>query len=294
MTSKNISPVFLWIAIVALSGTEFLQNQWEALLVMFAALELVPRSLSLLDLPAQDWYALVPVGLCAAYLYPTFWYLSLPYLLWAAWLTLQQATQLLLPEKRQLIDFVRVFALGFWATGAMFAVFFLADFRPLGFDPVIVSLTAAHFHVAGFVLTVVVYQLLKRQSNFTTRGLAWASLLGMPLVAFGITSSKLGLPTMLEQAASLFFVGYALLVIVQQIRLALQLKDSKSATWFLLAGAGCVLVGLCLAATYALRFQIPIEWVSIPNMKIWHGTLNTLGFAWLSLLGYARISTSAA
>ncbi len=24
----------------------------------------------------------------------------------------------------------------------------------------------------------------------------------------------------------------------------------------------------------------------IPNMKIWHGTLNTLGFAWLSLNGY--------
>ena len=69
------------------------------------------------------------------------------------------------------------------------------------------------------------------------------------------------------------------------------LKDSISARWLLLSAAACVLIGIVLATFYVLRFQIPMEWVSIPNMKIWHGTLNTLGFAWLSLLGYARIQT---
>lgn len=289
--SKNISPVLLWLAILALCGAEFRQNQWEALLVMFAALELAPRALQLLDLPAQDWYALTPVGLCAAYLYPQFWYLAIPYLLYPAWLTIKHASEVFLPGNGKLADFVRVFALGYWATGALFALFYLADFRPFNFDPVIVSLTAAHFHVAGFVLTVVVYQLLKFQTDKVSRSLAWASLFGMPLVAAGITLSKLGYPTFIEQGAALGFAGFTLLIIVQQIRLSGQIKHSISGVWMLRFAVVCLLSGIVLAVCYALRFQLPIEWVSIPNMKIWHGTLNTLGFAWLSLLGYSRIQT---
>jgi len=288
--SKSISPVFLWLVIVVLSGTEFRQNQWECLLVMFAALELVPRGLRLLGLPQQDWYAVVPVGLCAAYIFNEYWYLALPYLIWAIWLTLKEATQILTLKKAQLLDFVRLFALGYWATGATFAVFYLANFSPLGFDPVIVSLTGAHFHVAGFVLAVLVYCLMRERPGATTRILGWATLLGMPLVAAGITASKLGFPTLLEQVSSLGFVVFVLVVIWQQVALSFQARYSNTARYLWLGGAICLLIGAALATLYALRFQIPIQWVNIPNMKIWHGTLNTLGFAWMSLIGYEIIN----
>jgi hypothetical protein len=284
--SKNIQPVFLWLVILALSGAEFRLNQWECLLIMFAALELVPRGLRLLDLEHQDWYAIVPVGLCAAYLFPGFWFLALPYLLWAIWLTLKLGSEIVLLKKRRLLDFVRVFALGYWATGATFVVFYLADYSPLGFDPVIVSLTGAHFHLAGFVLSVLVYCLMEQRQGNTTRALGWASLFGMPLVAFGITSSKLGLPTILEQISALLFSLFVLLELSQQISMFLNSSFSKTARWLWLGGVACMLIGIALAGLYAVRFQVPLEWISIPNMKLWHGTLNTLGFGWLSLIGW--------
>ncbi|MFN0037740.1 MAG: YndJ family transporter [Saprospiraceae bacterium] len=288
LSKYPISPIFLWVVIVVLAGSDFRQNQWECLLVMFAALELVPKGLQLLGLPQKDWYALTATGFCAAYLSEGFWFVALPYLLWAAWLTLREATEVFFLKKSQLADFVRVFALGYWATGAAFALLYLADISPLGFDAVIVSLTAAHFHVAGFVLAVLVFCMIRERPSATNRALGWVSLAGMPLVAAGITSAQLGFPTVLEQASALAFVVFALAVIAQQIGLFFQPKYSKTARWLWLAGAGCLLAGSILAGLYALRFQIPIEWVSIPNMKIWHGTLNTFGFAWLSLLAWSN------
>lgn len=289
--NRSLSPVFLWIAITALCGTEFRQNQWEALLVMFAALELVPRGLRLLDLPQQDWYALAPVGLCAAYLYPNFWYLALPYWLWSVWLTLQSASELVFVKKSSLLGLVRVFAVGYWATGASFALMYLLDIQPLGFDPVIVSLTAAHFHVAGFVIAVIVYALLKTNPSPAHTALAWASLLGMPIVAAGITLSKLGYPTIIEQVAAIGFAVFALILLFQQAKSAFHAPYPPIARYAWMGATVCLLGGIALAGLYALRFQIPIDWVNIPNMKYWHGTLNTLGFAWLSLVAWNAASS---
>jgi len=49
----------------------------------------------------------------------------------------------------------------------------------------------------------------------------------------------------------------------------------------------------CLLIMFAAIELVPRGLqLSIPNMKIWHGTINTLGFAWLSLLGYKHISNN--
>jgi hypothetical protein len=291
--SKNISPAIFWLAILAFSGAEFRLNQWECLLVMFAALELVPRGLQLLGIQRNEWYPALAMGLCAAYFFPGFWYLSLPYLAYAVWMTLQDATALIFLKKRSLADWIRLFALGYWATGAAFAGMYLADIRPFAFDPVIVSLTSAHFHLAGFVLAVLIHRLITENPSPMRQLLGWASLAGMPLVAAGITLTKLGYPAILEQLAALGFVLLALLFVWQQIQLALDVKYSQTSRWLWLGGVSSLLAGIALAGTYALRFQIPIEWVSIPNMKLWHGTLNTLGFAWLSLLAWDKSQTTA-
>lgn len=287
---KAFFPVLVWLVWVMLLGPVFRQDQWECLLIMFAAIEVVPRGLRLLGLPQKEWYAVLASGFCAAYFFTGYWFLALPYLLWAAWLTMREASEIIFLKKRQLLDFVRVFALGYWATGALFAVFYLADFSPLGFDPVIVSLTGAHFHVAGFALAVLVYSLIQVQSTRITRALGWATLAGMPVVAAGITLSKLGFPTILEQISALGFVLFVLVFIWQQIALSFQSKYAKTARLLWLSGALCLLIGAVLAGIYALRFQIPMQWVSIPNMKIWHGTINTLGFAWLSLMAWTEAS----
>lgn len=58
-------------------------------------------------------------------------------------------------------------------------------------------------------------------------------------------------------------------------------------------GAICLLIGAILAGLYALRFVYPIEWLSIQNMKIWHGTLNTMRLCNADPGGLAQISISA-
>ncbi len=261
---------------------------------MFAATFLVPKGLHILGLPQSPWYWLAAGGLCIAYLiFPAKIapLLALPYLLVAAWLTLTEGLNLLIFKRFTLPAVLRVFALSYWLTGAVWTVCFLAGFRPLGFDPVIVGLTAAHFHVAGFVLSTVIYALLEARPTLLTQLLATAALLGMPLVALGITLTQWGFSPAVEGFSSLLFAAMALTVATRQIGNFNQKKLPHRARWYWLGGAVCLLGGGLLAALYALRFQWPLAWINIHNLKIWHGTLNAIGFGWLSLQGW-QISRS--
>jgi hypothetical protein len=297
---KTILPLIAWVLLLPFAPEGFVQNQWEAALVMFAALALVPAGLQLLRLPQGGGYWLLALGLCAAYLLhsarldPFFSVLALPYLGWAMWLTLREATDFLVARPRGLVDWVRVAALAYWATGAAWAVCFLAGIRPLDFDLVIVNLTAAHFHVAGFVLAVAVFCLLQSRATRLRHWMGWGVLAGMPMVATGISLSQLGFAPTFEWVSGLGFVALALAVGYSNAALFSEVNYSKSARWMWASGAACLLAGGALAALYALRFHFPIEWVNIPNMKIWHGTLNALGFGWLTLQGWLRAQALAA
>ncbi|MEO6037945.1 MAG: YndJ family transporter [Saprospiraceae bacterium] len=272
--------------------SELLHTHWEAVLVMFAALFLVPKGLRILGLPQTYWYWLPATGLCAAYLLfpqPLAGLWALPYLLLAVWLTLREGLNLLVYKPFSLPELLRVFVLAYWATGAVWALCFLAQLQPLGFDPVIVALTAAHFHVAGFVLGTVIYALLRQLPNLFSRVLAGAALLGMPSVALGITLTRWGYTPWVEGFSSLLFAGMALAVVGVQISGFRQKSLPRAARGYWLGGAVCLLAGAVLAALYALRFQWPLPWINIPNLKVWHGTLNALGFGWLSLQGWQLV-----
>jgi hypothetical protein len=110
----------------------------------------------------------------------------------------------------------------------------------------------------------------------------------MPLVATGITMSKFGLPPTFEWISAVFFAVFATLTVLAQWRVAwFAQQTSARQAWFL--GAFCLLIGAVLASLYGLRYVWPIEWINIPNMKIWHGTLNTLGFGFFSLWGWTLL-----
>ena len=294
---KTILPLLAWFVFLLFAGEEFCLNYWEAALVVFAALALVPPGLELLGLFPGRWYWLTAAGLSGAYLFfpdPIAPVAALPYLLLAAWMAIREAVNLLVYRKYKRIEWMRFAAIVYWATGAAWAFCFLAGIRPLDFDPVIVGLTAAHFHVAGFVLAVVVYKLLPDTAGtMINKLLFWATLAGMPLVATGISLTKLGFSSAFEWMSALGFVVFAAAVVWQHFRLFFQKKYPRPARLFWLGGSVCLLAGLALAALYALRFYFPISWVHIPNMKIWHGTVNAVGFGWLVLRGWAVVKVSA-
>lgn len=289
---KTLLPIVAWLVFLLLAGGEFVQNHWEGALVVFAAMALVPTGLALLGREQPGWYWAASVGLCAGYLiFPNpnavFW--ALPYLLLAVWRTVRELADMVVSQKYDLTNWVRVAVLGYWATGAAWALFFLGGVRPLGFDSVIVGLTAAHFHVAGFVLAVVVYCLFSDTSSRINRLLGYGVLVGMPLVATGITCTRLGCAPVFEWVSALGFVVFAFGVVWQHIALVYQKRFSPKARLLWLCGAVCLLAGGIFAGLYALRFLQPIQWVNIPNMKIWHGTLNAVGFGWLVLHAWSTV-----
>ena len=142
-----------------------------------------------------------------------------------------------------------------------------------------------------FVLAVVVWCLLVHEKNTINRLLARGVLAGMPLVALGITLSKLNFRNWIESAASIAFVLIALLVVWQHLRLYSDKKQPLNARRYWLTAALCLLAGGALAAVYALRFHFPMACINIPNMKIWHGSLNAIGFGWLALRGWEEAWT---
>ena len=299
-------PLLAWVAFMWIAGADFLYSRWEIALIVFAALNLVPAGMRLL-LPERDttdtWWPWAAILLfCIAWLFenPVFSAFGmLPYTIWAVYRSLQAWAHLLLgvgngtkTALQRRSAWVRSAALSWWATGAVFALFAVIGYRPFDFDPTLITLTAAHFHVAGFVLTVVIYALDHAIGNRLTGTLAWGAVFGMPLVATGIVFTKLGFLQTLEWISALGFAAMAICVALLQVKVALHNGFPRPVRiLWVLAGLSLVGGGV-LAAAYAMRFYFYIPWVNIPNMKIWHGTLNTLGFGYLSLLAWQLAGSS--
>jgi len=281
-----------WLVILLVAGLPWLQIHWEGALVLFAALVLVPLGFELLKLSLHFTYWIAVAGLSVAYLNspdPYTVILALPYLAFAAWTSVRYFIQVFSDPQRSLGKIVECTALIYWTVGAFWSFCWLAQIAPLGFDATIVGLTAAHFHLAGFVLTLIIAILYQCDRTSFNRALAWFSLFGMPLVATGITLTHLGYTPVIEWIAGIGFAAMALGVVYQQLRLVLNPEMPPTVRWLWGAGALSLCAGATLASLYALRFEYPIHWVNIPNMKIWHGSLNTLGFAWASMSGWVYI-----
>src|SRR5690606_17128804 len=125
--------------------------------------------------------------------------------------------------------------------------------RPLGFGAEIVALTAVHFHYAGILLTASAGFLLERnpESRFTARG-AVGVVLGVPLVAAGITIHQLGWSTMFESVAGCGLALAGMLIGILHVRLAVAGGPPAGRALLVVAGAS-LFIAMFLAAIYALR-----------------------------------------
>ena len=163
------------------------------------------------------------------------------------------------------------------------------DWTPLGFSPIIILLTAAHFHYAGFLLPWVLSNLLrKRAPSILQHWVAWAVLLGIPAVAVGITSAQFGADPWLETIAATLMALGGLGVAIGHAGLALESGQSWPQR---LSGLGlflCLGTGMILALLYGWRNYFPLPFLSIPWMYALHGTMNTLGVGVFGILVYRQ------
>lgn len=166
----------------------------------------------------------------------------------------------------------------------------------LRFRPVIVLLTAIHFHYAGFVLPLVTGLVGRRLTDGPTdpssvagfgtdlagRAGAVATLVivgNVGLIAVGITFS----PLVEVVAVALFTVavaGFAALALVRVVPALPRLPGFLLSVAFLTLFAT---MALALAYGYS-AFRPDVALVSVGGMVRWHGSLNAFGFALPALL----------
>lgn len=189
----------------------------------------------------------------------------------------------------------RTFAFVYAAVGAGWAVLDRAGLRPLGFDPLIVLLTALHFHYAGFALTFTTGLAARELGGRAAAVISAFVIAGLPLVAHGITATQLGFDVRLEAGAAVAMALGGLLSAGLHLRLALR-SDLPRFGFVSLARTNFALAGLCLAgsmvlaALYGLRFFPGVPGLELGWMWAVHGSANALGFALPALLGWRLLS----
>jgi YndJ-like protein len=207
--------------------------------------------------------------------------LALPYLLWCAFIAIKT-----LKFDFKIPYITLLAAWGFLTNAAVWCVADRFNFQPWGFSAWIVLLTGAHFHYAGFALTLTLALFLNENPNdLLLKNSSRAILIGVVLTAIGITTTQLGLSTTIETIAGVWMAIAAFSVGIAFILRGYAEKSNTRFLWIL--GGICLAMGMMLALGYALRHFIYIEWLSIPNMQAVHGTLNALGFGTLMLVGWA-------
>jgi hypothetical protein len=155
----------------------------------------------------------------------------------------------------------------------------------LWFKPVIILLTAVHFHYAGFVLqlfTGLVGRVLGQRAGRGFHALTALVLVGPALIAVGISFS----PMVEVLAVSAFTVGVAVLagyVVVQIVPMRPRIQGT-----LLTLSALALPVSMALALGYGLGIYTGFDplGLDISTMTTIHGTLNAFGFAVIGMVGW--------
>jgi hypothetical protein len=179
------------------------------------------------------------------------------------------------------------------AVGGVWLVLSRSGTMPMHFAEPIILLTAVHFHFMGFALPLVAgatgQELRTREPilySVVERGIfrfvAMGIIGGPAIVAAGFVLEFALLKlvgALLLAVASIGLAGF-LLPVLPWIRLRL-------AKVLLSVSAVSLVVGMILAATYAVGEFTERYWLLIPQMARLHGTVNALGFTLCGLLGWS-------
>jgi hypothetical protein len=299
---EPLSALSLWLKIsivllvAVLIRAQPTQPTWAVVMPIFAALVLVPIGLQLI-IKNQTYFKITTtlfstqliaaILLAISFVFPQSSLaggLAMPYFLWClAFL----AFILRGPFFEWSLTFLTTFtAFGFLTNAAAWLVFDRFGYQPMDFSAWIVLLTGAHFHYAGFALTLSLALLLtENPQNLWAKIPTIGVLSGVILTATGITATQFGFSHFVETTAGVWMSASAFLSGIAFLRKGV--SEKSNARFLFIIGAVCLLLAMILAFFYALRNVIILDFLTIPTMQAIHGSLNALGFGTLTLLGFA-------
>jgi len=157
--------------------------------------------------------------------------------------------------------------------------------RPMNFQEPILRLTAIHFHYTGFATALIAASLLQLSSarQVHLRRLRATAVL-IALLPFAVAAGFTFYSPLRTGAALALAVSVAVLARIQ-LRFAGWLND-PTARFLLRVASLAAFAGMALACVYVVGEQTGKDWPTIPRIASTHGALNGLGFVLLSLLGW--------
>ncbi|HYT95499.1 MAG TPA: YndJ family transporter [Gemmataceae bacterium] len=276
-----------------LIGVGALQPGWGIALLLLAPLVVVPLALALLPAPAGRaeatlrrgvaWLqlpaALVLFGAAAANPGIAAALCAVPWFCCTALLALVGGLRLKASQAEWCADV----GLLYLAIGGGWLMLSALGARPLDFSTEIVRATATHFHYAGLVLPLLAGRTARTCSSRLSRAAAICIVVGVPLVAAGITLSAFGVRQP-ELLAAWFLAGASIVLAACQLSVAVRMGGLAS---LLLSVSGLSLIaGMILAMLYSLGRALGADWLDIPLMLRTHGVINAFGFALPGLLAW--------
>ena len=284
-----ITGFWIWSLFVIIKEIPTPQRlEWVQILLVFAPLVIIPFGLQL-GFPKRNLFLAKPIySFPVAVAFTAAFYLEpglLASLLAAGWLIYSSLLFLDSFRLRQQHSIYQMASLLFLVVGSAWSLADRMAFQPMGFDAVIVLLTGAHFHYAGFALMILCDLLKTHHTPFFKNWLGLLVLGGIPAVAIGITASHLHWPNWVEALAGLIMAAGGIGLAITHFLVGLNTPKRSVKALFLL-GSLALLMAMILAALYALRPYYPLPWLSIPWMYAVHGTLNTFGTSMVLFLAW--------
>lgn len=301
----------VWIGVVVLTVPHVLHLAWAYAMLLFAALVLVPLALDLVDadddtLLAAEFFRMahglqLPAALLLilAFVQPAGMKALACAAPWIICTGLVATTGLLRILRRGITPLsllCRDVGLVFLAVGGGWLTCDRIGFRPLGFSPDIVLLTAIHFHFAGLILPIITGRVVAEFSDVRFAALVgYGVLSGVPLVAVGITASQLGTGHGIELFSTAWLAMATMAVASMHLILAAQRRWPMWVRAFWAIAACALFFSMSLAVLYATRpYVMPIVWLDIPWMRALHGTANVFGFALPAVIAWRRTAYAQA
>jgi hypothetical protein len=170
---------------------------------------------------------------------------------------------------------------GFWFVASRLGL------HPAGFQEPIVFFTAVHFHYAAFaapLLAAITGIALRAASGSRHKLFPPAALSVMAAPALLAAGWALGSPFLKVVAAFLLALGL-LGVVVLSFQVIRHFRNALAGALLVLSGLS-VLAGMCLVCVYAGGEFVGTRFITIPQMTVSHGILNSLGFTLCGLLAW--------
>ncbi len=180
-------------------------------------------------------------------------------------------------------------ALGFMAFAAMWLVLSRAGVAPLGLSPIIVEMTAVHFHFTGFAATLMAALVLDGlgHERGTARRIAILAsrllIVGSPVLAAGWAT-----PYRVLQVAGAILVAAGVVATTAVAFFRSKSLVEPTPAWVLLRlSALAPLLPMALAVEYSAGHVFGFPTLDIQGMALIHGDLNALGFSLLGLVSWS-------